>query len=248
MIEQKRILTVVGTLVVLVLIAAALKLTLFRPDVAGENERPLDLPVKRPEITNMQQVIEMNRGKPLPRPLLGMVLPPVDTDDHVYGDINAPVSIVEYSNYGNAYAPLLHPELRTFIRQSNGAVNWVFRHFPLAEEQYAPAQAAECAYRQGGHDAFWTYFDAFIAVKETTKEMLVDAAVDQNLDKNDFTDCLDDALTRERVVTSMQRGIDEAKIENTPSYIVIHHASGDMRLVEGIVPMDYIAQVIAEVD
>ncbi len=95
---------------------------------------------------------------------------PVTADDHIRGNPDALVKIIEYSDFECPFCKQLHNTLNTLIDEvgTSGDVAWVYRHFPL--EQLHPknamkvAIASECAAEQGGDDMFWKFADAFFEI------------------------------------------------------------------------------------
>ncbi|MEI7720153.1 MAG: thioredoxin domain-containing protein, partial [bacterium] len=86
------------------------------------------------------------------------------TLDHVLGNPNAPVKVVEYADlecpFCKTFNTTMH-QVMDFYGQS-GKVAWVYRPFPLGQiHSKAPkeAEAAECAADQGGDVAFYKYID-----------------------------------------------------------------------------------------
>lgn len=94
----------------------------------------------------------------------------VTAEDHIKGNPNAPVIIVEYSDYECPFCKRFHDTMNDVMDKygESGEVAWVFRQFPL--DQLHPknarkvATAAECVVEQGGNDAFWAFSDGFMAV------------------------------------------------------------------------------------
>lgn len=241
--RARRLLLIVGGILLLALLAFALRDFWRTPDEELVPDRPLDLPVSEPEIDSMDDVAAAMEGKPVP-PEFPMSLPPFDEDDHIYGERFAEFSIVEYSDYGNMYASLLHPELKAYVDASDGSVNWVVRHYPVSIADYQPAQAAECAYFQGDHPAFWTYFDQSFSLRDPTEQTLIDLATSQGLDATTFTTCLQNDFTRDHVLIDLQDGRLLAKVRVSPSYVVVNNITGKMRLVEGVNTIGYLDEVV----
>lgn len=90
-----------------------------------------------------------------------VTLPPIDAEDHVLGDANAPITIIEYSDLECPFCIRFHTTQETIMKEYAGKVKWVHRHFPLDFHANAKpyAYAAECAAEVGGNDAFWGMVD-----------------------------------------------------------------------------------------
>ena len=85
----------------------------------------------------------------------------VQDDDHIIGDKNAKVVIVEYSDTECPFCKVFHETLHQVVSEYDGKdVAWVFRHWPIPQlHPKAPkeAEALECAAELGGNDMFWKY-------------------------------------------------------------------------------------------
>lgn len=88
-------------------------------------------------------------------------LSPLSPTDHVLGDINAAVTVIEYSDLECPFCIRFHTVQETIMKEYAGRVKWVHRHFPLDFHANAKpyAYAAECAAEVGGNDAFWKMID-----------------------------------------------------------------------------------------
>ena len=89
---------------------------------------------------------------------------PVSSTDHILGNPNADVVIVEYSDTECPYCKGFQSTMQRLINEYGGAgqVAWVYRHFPIAElHSKAPkeAEATECVYELGGPTKFWTFLN-----------------------------------------------------------------------------------------
>lgn len=105
--------------------------------------------------------------------------PPEDTtpkqvsvdDDPVLGEENAPVTLIEFSDYECPFCKRYFDETYEQIKNEyvdSGKVKIVFRDLPLSFHANAPkqAEAAECAREQGGDPVYFRYHDEIF--KRTT--------------------------------------------------------------------------------
>ncbi|MFA5773410.1 MAG: thioredoxin domain-containing protein [Candidatus Paceibacterota bacterium] len=86
-------------------------------------------------------------------------VPAVDANDHIIGSPDAPIVIVEYSDYECSYCKSFHITMNQVVAESDGNVIWVYRHWPIHQNSMAKLVAAECVAQIKGNDAFWKYTD-----------------------------------------------------------------------------------------
>ena len=116
--------------------------------------------------------IYMNGGKVAPEKNIAVDNPavtapqivPVSDTDHIYGNPNADIMIVEYSDYDCPFCTQFHGTMKQIMAEYGpaGKVAWVFRHFPIVQRHpNAPkiAEASECVAELAGNDAFWKFSD-----------------------------------------------------------------------------------------
>jgi protein-disulfide isomerase len=91
----------------------------------------------------------------------------VTEKDHIRGNQDASVKVVEYSDFGCPYCGQFHQTMKQVTdNYDSSEVAWVYRHFPIPQlHPQAPriARASECVADQGGDDAFWTFADEIFA-------------------------------------------------------------------------------------
>src|SRR5690606_9022418 len=89
---------------------------------------------------------------------------PVDGTDYIRGNPNAPILLIEYSDYDCPFCKQFHATLNQIMDEYGvtGKVAWVYRQFPLAQlHPNSPriSEAALCVGELGGNDAFWKFTD-----------------------------------------------------------------------------------------
>jgi len=93
--------------------------------------------------------------------------------EHVRGNPDAPVTVVEYGDYECPYCAAAAPVLRQLVDESDGRVRLVFRNFPLAQLHPFALTAALAAEAAGAQGAFWPMHDLLF----TRQDRLEDAAL-----------------------------------------------------------------------
>lgn len=172
-------------------------------------------------------------------------LKPPQPSDHVRGDPDARITLIEYSDYECPYCKRFHATAKELVESSGGQVNWIYRHFPLSMHNpgaLKQAQAAECAAKQGGASAFWAYSDAIFARTRSNGngfpvDNLVPLAGEQGLDKAAFQACLENDATLDRVKRDLEQGA-EAGVTGTPGNFLMDNATGRVVVVSGARPLE----------
>ena len=180
---------------------------------------------------------------------------PVDGKrDHIYGNPDALVSIIEYSDFECPYCQAFHATPRQLVEEYDGQVNWVYRHYPLpfhnpvAQEA---AEASECITELGGNKAFWFFTDALYERGPVGDESrsLADKLTLVNklgLDEDEFTECLNSNRYEARVEADLREG-SQIGINGTPGTVLLNNETGAVRLVVGAQPLRVLAAGIEEI-
>jgi protein-disulfide isomerase len=149
---------------------------------------------------------------------------PVDSarlvDDPALGSTTAPVTIVEYGDFGCPSCRAWHRAgILSQIRAQYGEqVRFVWRDFPvITPRSPQAAEAAQCAYDQG---RFWDYHDyLYERAQSLSLGALKAAAAGLQLDTAKFSHCLDS----HRHAATVERDLDDAlahRFRGTPSFLI----------------------------
>lgn len=175
---------------------------------------------------------------------------PVSSDDHIRGDANAPVKIVEFSDTECPFCKSFHPTMKRVMSEygASGKVAWVYRHFPLSIHPKAQkeAEATECAAEQGGNDKFWAYIDRIYEITPANNRLdeseLPKIAQYVGLNVQQFNVCLESGKYSERVANDTQDAINSGG-QGTPWTIIVAQ-NGKKFTVNGAQPYAALKQVI----
>lgn len=135
------------------------------------------------------------------------------------GSPDAPVTIVEFSDFECAYCSQLSVVINQLLVIFENKLKVVFRHFPLPVHRHAPKahEAAECARAQG---KFWEYrnllFENFDKLK---KEDLISYAQKLGLDLEKFRRDLDSGKFAAKIHQDIREGR-RLGVNSTPSIFV----------------------------
>jgi protein-disulfide isomerase len=136
------------------------------------------------------------------------------------GPDNAPVTIVEFSDFECPFCGGLFPTLKEVEKNYVGKIRVVYRQFPLTNAHPHAEKAAEaslCAFEQ---QHFWEFHDSMFGnQKELSVPDLKQRAVNLKLDTQKFNECIDSG----REVAAIQRDIQDgarAGVTGTPAMFI----------------------------
>lgn len=175
--------------------------------------------------------------------------PPTATDPRSLGRGDAPIVIIEYSDYQCPFCGQFHVNVLPSLQREyidTGKVRLIFRDLPLDmhRESVPAAIVAHCAGEQG---KFWAMNEALFAnQRELGAALYEQLAHDLKLDTDKFNACARSPLTRKKV----QAGVQEAKrydMNGTPSFILGRSVQGKIeihRTARGFVNFETFAREI----
>jgi protein-disulfide isomerase len=137
------------------------------------------------------------------------------------GPDKAPVTIVEFSDFQCPYCGREFPVVERLMKEYDGKVRLVFRHFPLDFHPYAQkaAEAGACAAEQGT-DKFWKLHDKMFGNQQKLAvDDLKGYAKDVGVDTAKFEKCLDGGEKRALVEADEKAG-QQAGVNGTPAFFV----------------------------
>lgn len=174
---------------------------------------------------------------------------PITNEDHVRGNPDAPVKIVEYSDTECPFCKRFHPTMQQAIQEYDGKVAWIYRHFPLDSihpKADKEAEATECAAELGGNDAFWRYVDRLFEVTPSNNNLdpaeLPKIAQFVGLDVAKFNSCLASGKYTQRVEDDYQNAL--ATGGNGTPWSIVVTKSGKKYPLSGAQPYDAVKQLI----
>lgn len=151
----------------------------------------------------------------LPAPRINVAYDPA----RVRGNLNAPVMIVEFSDYQCPYCHQAEPILEAVLAKYGEKVSFAYRDFPLRsihDHAEIAAEASRCALEQG---KFWEYHNQLFKATNLDKEALIGYAKDAKLDDKQFESC----LTSEKYKAQIDKDIDEGRkagVNGTPAFFI----------------------------
>ena len=163
----------------------------------------------------------------------------IDSDDPILGNADAPISIIEFSDFQCPFCARAATGALAEFKQSSyfkdGDVNLVYKHFPLNSiHPYAQksAEASVCASKQG---KFWEYHDLLFTNQQALDTVSLKKYAGQlGLNQANFDKCLDSGEGASKVSKDLASA-SAAGGQGTP-YFVLVNEDGDTVPVSGAVP------------
>ncbi len=179
------------------------------------------------------------------------------------GDPNAPIKIVEYSDFQCPYCVQFAKEVEPLLVEhyvATGKVYFVYRSMGnfvsenLAKYYNRPAKtesidAAMSAYCAADQEKFWDMHDGLFAnmlgedVGSFTRARLLAIAEEAGLDVKEFKECLDSGKYRQQAEQDAKDGW-AAGVRGTPSFVISYQVNGEQKtqLIPGLLPFDQFSQ------
>ncbi|MFA6525300.1 MAG: thioredoxin domain-containing protein [Patescibacteria group bacterium] len=159
----------------------------------------------------------------------------ITDSDHIRGDKNAKVTLIEFSDFECPYCSKLAPTLDALLEKYEGDIRLVYKHFPLTSihpQAIPAAEASECANDQG---KFWEYHDALYENQAKLAEgYYSELAGTLGLNTTQFDDCFNSRKYQEKVANQAVEA-QAAGGKGTP-YTVMVDAAGNKTPLSGAIP------------
>ncbi len=173
-------------------------------------------------------------------------IPEVTSEDHIKGNRDAKVYLIEYSDLECPFCSKFHPTAQQVVDEYGDDVAWVYRHFPLDQlhsKARPAAQASECVAEVGGEDAFWAFSDEIFS-DQTKLNNLSSVASSVGVSGGAYDSCVNSEKYADKVEEQYQGGL-AAGITGTPGNFIIND-KGDAWLIPGALPFETLKSTIDE--
>jgi len=175
----------------------------------------------------------------------------VSPSDHILGNPEARVIVVEYSDIDCPYCKDFQKTMHRIMSDygPKGEIAWVYRHFPLTvlhKNAAKHAEAAECAALEGGNEAFFAFIDAIHEASPDRNQFNPDnygaIATKIGIDAAKLAVCLAEGTFAARVAEDAKNAAD-AGGNGTPYTVLITDGVPSVPIA-GAVPYEALVEVI----
>jgi protein-disulfide isomerase len=169
-------------------------------------------------------------AKDIPVPnATGVLAVPVSPADHILGPADAPITLVEYSDYQCPACGAFYPIVKRLLAEPDlqGKVRFVYRNFPLTRLHPHAQLAAQAVEAAGFQGKFWEYHDALFEHQGTWSGMS-DAgargqfsayAAELGLDAARFASDIDSPAVARRIQTDVDGAL-ASGVNGTPTFYI----------------------------
>jgi len=160
-------------------------------------------------------------------------------DDPAKGPVDAPIVLVEFSDFQCPFCQSATGTLAELIDRYDDQIRFVYKDYPLPShaEAFKAAEAGNCAHEQG---MFWEFHDKMFGSQDALDvPALKSYASELGLEAASFSACLDEGRYTRRVQQDMQIG-QRYGVSSTPTVFI------NGRPVMGAAPLETFDQIIRE--
>lgn len=137
------------------------------------------------------------------------------------GDVDAPVTVVEFSDYGCGFCGKWHSESFVKLKEEfidTGKVKFVYKDFPLRDQE--AAVASNCVMKELGSEKYFEMQDKiFNDQREMSSEQLLAWAKEIGVDESKYSACIADEAMKEELKGDLEEG-SALGVSGTPSFFI----------------------------
>lgn len=176
---------------------------------------------------------------------------PVSVNEHVFGNPDAKIVFVTYADIDSSHTKDFQQAMEQLLVEygPEGKVAWVYRHFPIFDENDYSAQhaeAAECVAELSGNTAFLRFIDAIQAAAPDSAEFDPSAypviAEQLGIDTTELMSCIESHRFQGKVADDLENAI-RAGGTGSPYTIVLIEGKKP-RSINGSVPYQTLKQAV----
>ncbi|MCC6404981.1 MAG: thioredoxin domain-containing protein [Candidatus Yanofskybacteria bacterium] len=159
----------------------------------------------------------------------GALSVPVSAQDNTRGPADAPVTLVEYSDFQCPACGAFAPVVDNLLKDPDlvGKVRFVYRYFPLTSIHANAQLSSQAAYAAGLQGKFWEMHDLLFKNQTTwqgkssagARDTFVEYARTIGLNALAFTTAMDSAAAAARVKADFDGGL-QSGVNSTPTFFV----------------------------
>jgi len=171
--------------------------------------------------------------------------------DHVIGDANAPVTLIEYSSLSCPHCADFHANTLPQIKKNyidTGKVKMIVRDFPIGGPAYAAAMMARCGKPERRNqfiDVLFANQDSWSKAQDP-KAALARIGKLGGLSQAEFERCTSDKALFEGIQKLQLEAQTKYDVNATPTFIVMSSKNSDIEKISGSQPYEVFEKAFAK--
>lgn len=146
--------------------------------------------------------------------------PRVSDKDHLQGNTEAAIELVEYGDYQCPYCGQAYPIIKNIQKKFGKDLKFVFRNFPLSEIHPQAKMAAVASEAAGRQEKFWEMHDIlFENQRRLHHAALIEYAQAIGLEIEQFKQDLENSNLIEKVEADFESGL-RSGVNATPTFFI----------------------------
>jgi protein-disulfide isomerase len=145
---------------------------------------------------------------------------PITEKDHIQGNPNAPITLVEYGDYECPVCGSAYPIVKRIQQDFGDKLRLVFRNFPLVEQHPHAELAAETAEFAAIHKRFWEAHDLLYENQDHLDlPFMIELAEGLKLPVSEYREALENRTFEAKVRTDFLGGV-RSGVNGTPTFFI----------------------------
>ncbi|PWT72249.1 MAG: disulfide bond formation protein DsbA [Bacteroidetes bacterium] len=151
---------------------------------------------------------------------MSILHPPVSKEDHVQGNKNAKITLLEYGDYQCPFCGHAYPIVKKLQKIFGNDLQFVFRNFPIVEAHPNAYNAALSAEASGLQGKFWEMHDIIFENQNSLGwDSLISYARSLGIDTNKFKKDIESGHLQQRIDGDLESGL-RSGVNGTPSFFI----------------------------
>lgn len=206
---------------------------------------------------SMLQVIELHAQHKLEADVKDIIEPWSSASDatekRIYGNLNASFTLVEFSDLECPYCKKFHTTPKTIVDESNGHVNWEWKHLPLGFHNPAAeigAYATECVGQLKDNKSAWALMDLYFRKSPGNGAGVDDIhgmAKSLGVEPASFKECMNSPEVKAKVAADVSLAT-RSGVNGTPATFVVDNRTGKSILLGGAQPIESFAATMSKLE
>jgi protein-disulfide isomerase len=148
---------------------------------------------------------------------------PINEADHIEGDKDAPITLVEYADYECPYCGSADPVIKRIQKHYGTRLRFVFRNFPLIDSHPHALAAAMTAEFAAENDKFWEMHDMLYKNQNALDmQNLLNYVNALGLSEADFQHAMENATFGHKIKKDFEGGV-KSGVNGTPCIFINGH-------------------------